>query len=447
MFFDMTWNENQVKLDDWLNDYVARRYGVTRGATLEAWAILGKTAYKRGTGEVESSSIVAARPALMVKKSGPNAGFHIPYNPTELLKAWDLLLSENKRCGTSSGYRFDVVDIGRQVFSNLGQELHRDVRAAYKSGDKKAFDAASERFLDLIRDIDKLCETRSEYRFGDWLAAARKWGTTDEEADLYDKNASMLVTSWGPEGTPDIFDYSWREWSGLIREYYLPRWQKFHAFLREKLEKGDTSYTENGLPQCYGRESWNANDFYRQLGQWEMTWITTPKTHWRKLKVGDGDELKVALDLRRKWSQVLAETYSPERRARLAAQEAQARTPINLGKIIWKWNSKEIATQWKDIVIPLTHDVLVDEGDYIVSFQYGDGVEALEIERVTLLQDGTEIARDAHRGWTGHENRANVYRLKLGAVAFGAKYELKARIKTAGNGTDSAGAVGMKKVP
>jgi alpha-N-acetylglucosaminidase len=311
MFFDMTWHDQPVDLQQWLAEYAARRYGAAGGSAGEAWRVLSQTAYKRGTNGVESSSIVTARPALDAKKSGPNAGFIMPYPPAELLRAWDLLLADQSRCGTSAGYRFDVVDVGRQVLSNLAQELHKKVRAAYQAGDRAAFDAASARFLDLLSDIDRLCETRPEYRFGDWLAAARRWGENDTERALYDKNASMLVTCWGPDGrTPQIFDYSWREWSGLIRAYYLPRWTRFHAFLRDKLSHGDRSYREHGLPQCYGREAWNANPFYRDLGVWEMQWIRTPKNDWKKLDVGDGDELRVAAALRKKWAATLAENYA-----------------------------------------------------------------------------------------------------------------------------------------
>ena len=48
----------------------------------------------------------------------------------------------------------------------------------------------------------------------------------------YEKNARRIVTIWGPP----VDDYSARIWSGLIRDYYLPRWQ----FYFEQKKSGKT---------------------------------------------------------------------------------------------------------------------------------------------------------------------------------------------------------------
>jgi len=306
-YFDMIWRDKPVILNKWIEEYITRRYGISDGPALEAWTILCNGPYKPGTNGVESSSIVAARPALNCKKSGPNAGFNVPYDKASLFKAWELLLSEKQRCSGYDGYRFDIVDIGRQTLSNLAQEIHIEVSEAFKRKDKTAFEKATAQFTDLLSDIDRICETRGEYRFGDWLASAKRWGTSDAEKALYDKDASMLVTFWGPEKTPEIFDYSWREWSGLIREFYIPRWKKFHSFLRDKLNKGE-EYSEDNLPMVYGREGWHANDFYTSLASWEEHWVNTPKK-WKSLDVGNGDELKVALALCEKWKPVIDKIY------------------------------------------------------------------------------------------------------------------------------------------
>jgi alpha-N-acetylglucosaminidase len=292
--FDMIWRNESVEICSWLKDYVARRYGVQCGAALEAWKILLKTAYRDGTNEVESSSIVAARPALDVKKSGPNDGFKIPYEPADLAEAWKLLLSAERECGKSDGYLFDLVDVGRQVLSNLGQTLHKSVRTAFENGNLKEFDEASEKFLELLSEIDMLLENRREYRFSEWLDSAKAWGTDDAEKKQYAKNAAMLVTLWGPEENPCIFDYSWREWSGLIRGFYLLRWEKFHSFLREKLQKGE-AYSETGLPQVFGREAWRANEFYSKLADWEAAWVNNPEIGHPEIKSDKAFEISEKL--------------------------------------------------------------------------------------------------------------------------------------------------------
>lgn len=440
-YFDMIWRDGPVNLDEWLQGYVRRRYGVSDGPALEAWRLLRQGPYREGANGVESSSIIAARPALDCKKSGPNDGFNVPYDKAALARAWELLLSEQGRCGQFEGYRFDVADLGRQTLSNLAQELHQELRLAFEKKDLAAFDQASAKFLELLADVDRLCETRGEYRFGDWLQSARRWGQTEEEANLFDKDASMLVTFWGPEGRPEIFDYSWREWSGLIREYYIPRWAKLHAFLRGKLEKGE-AYSEAGLPQVYGREAWRAGGFYNDLATWEEAWVRTPKS-WQKLDVGNGDEIRVATELQKKWKPVLDAMYGPGGRAAALQAEIIAARVKTLGKPVWSWKPAQVKGTWTEVEIPLA-GAFDGDGNYEIEFRYTDGVCALEIEGVALVQDGVEVVRDTHPGWTGHEQRQNVYRIKLNGQAFGAKYTLKARIKGAG-GTDSNGIVAVRK--
>ena len=70
-----------------------------------------------------------------------------------------------------------------------------------------------------------MLRTRTEFNFDQWLTDARAWGTTDEERNLFEKNASSLVTIWGGQVDVRQFDYSWREWTGLIEGYYLQRWE------------------------------------------------------------------------------------------------------------------------------------------------------------------------------------------------------------------------------
>ncbi len=119
--FEMPMHRDSIDAAEWLDAYTTRAYGAESEAAKRAWRILSAGPYGPGTNGVESSSIIAARPAIDVKKSGPNAGFRIPYDPKSLYEAERLLLQDSARLGGSSLYRFDVVDLQRQIMSNLGQ--------------------------------------------------------------------------------------------------------------------------------------------------------------------------------------------------------------------------------------------------------------------------------------------------------------------------------------
>jgi hypothetical protein len=75
-----------------------------------------------------------------------------------------------------------------------------------------------------------------------------------------------------------------------------------------------------------------------------------------------------------------------------------------------------------------------------VALVYQHGQHALQIQSVTLLEDGRESSRDEHLGLTGAIHEKNTYHLRLAATKAGATYTLRARIRTNG-GTDSHGDV------
>ena len=276
--FEMLTSDTATDITAWLNRYAERRYHSDAQTAKEAWQLLLRTAYAPGTNGVESSSVICARPAVRVKKSGPNNGFVVSYGNKRLVKAYQLL---RRTHSTTDGYAYDLTDIMRQILSNYAFDLYTEVSQSFLNREKETFQRLSNQFLTLLEDIDDLLSCRPEFSFENWIADACRFGETDSEKRLYDYNATALVTIWGPDENPEIFDYSWREWSGLISQYYKIRWAKFFTMLSDCLDK-DTEYIEEGLPLIYGREAWRANDFYNELADWEVNWIHSKKHFIKK---------------------------------------------------------------------------------------------------------------------------------------------------------------------
>ncbi len=305
--FEMPVHQQPVDIAAWIRDYSRRRYGAESEDAYRALMLLLENPYNTGTNGVELSSIVAARPAVVPKKSGPNSGFDIPYDPYSLVEAQRLLLSESDKLASSSGYRFDIVDVQRQLMSNLGQFIHKKAADCFLAGDLEGFDLHSGRFLELLSDLDAVLATRPEYSFENRVASAHSWATTPQERALYDYNASLQVTQWGGQPEPDVlFDYAWKEWSGLTRDYYKPRWEKFYAMLRQCLVDG-VQYDETSVPQSAGREALRGNKFYSDLTDWETEWITTEKNY---PEMEYGNETQVVSGMFGKWSALYPE-YVP----------------------------------------------------------------------------------------------------------------------------------------
>lgn len=324
--FEMPLHADSMDLNAWLADYAERRYGGRSKKAEKAWQLLLAGPYRPGTNNVEKSSIIAARPALDAKKSGPNDGLGIPYPPRMLWDALTLLLDAPRKFGKSEGYRFDVIDVERQALSNLGQTIHRQAAKAFRNNDSEAFKLHSERFLQMLRDVDELLRTRSEYNFDKWLHDARRHGQTEQEKNLLERDATALLTIWGPEPTPTIFDYGWREWSGLIAGFYLPRWELFYHSLADSLAHG-RSYEEQGIPMVYGREAFRANPLYKRMAEGEMAFVNRPNKV--RYPLTQGDELKTARRLYKKY-RPLAEAYYRDEQEPAAIKKM--RTYENLGE-------------------------------------------------------------------------------------------------------------------
>lgn len=272
--FEMLTRDDRVELGLWLDGYALRRYGAVQPGSQTAWRMLLDTAYAPGTNGVEKSSIICARPAVNVKKSGPNDGFHLPYGNRRLLAALDALLQSTSK---SEGYRYDVVDLLRQILSNYGQKLYAGVSEAFLNRERSIFRVQSQAYLTLLRDVDRLLSLRPEFRLDRWIRDARAWGENPEEERELEYSAGLLLTLWGSEPEPHIFDYAWREWSGLIGSFYLRRWEIFFDYLDGILERGE-AYYEDTLPQVYGREAFRANGCYQELADFEVAWLHEKKS-------------------------------------------------------------------------------------------------------------------------------------------------------------------------
>jgi len=79
-------------------------------------------------------------------------------------------------------------------------------------------------------------------------------------------------------------------------------------------------------------------------------------------------------------------------------------------------------------------------GEIDVSFCWKSGANGLDIAWAALIEDGAEIDRDTHAGFTGAPPVKPAYILRLPAYRPGATYKLRASVAGRG-GTDSTGSI------
>jgi alpha-N-acetylglucosaminidase len=291
-----------------------------------------------------------------------------------------------------------------------------------------------------MQDVDRLLATTTTHNFGKWVADARAWGDSEKSKDYYEWNASMLVTLWGPSDNPQIFDYSWREWSGLINLYYVPRWQMFYDHLDSILAEGG-SYTDP-KKRTYGRESLRANEFYSKLADWESAWV---REHHEMPSQPQGDAVKICQELITEYTPVFKRVYSAKAAAKrkLAENKAGNKKHKYPGTVVDSWNPQKVSTTWSEINTDISK-VVDDAGTYNTVFHYTHGAKRLDIKWVALLANGEEICRDTHNGTTGVADKDNSYKLPLKDFAFNTTYTLKSMVRSDG-GSDSYGKIVINK--
>jgi len=113
-----------------------------------------------------------------------------------------------------------------------------------------------------------------------------------------------------------------------------------------------------------------------------------------------------------------------------------------IGEFLGAWNpavvaQRERVLEWK------ADEFSSVPGDYLFTFQYSYGGKAVAISWAALYEDGVEVSRDEHEGWSGTKKEHNVYRLTMPRRKPGASYTVRARLRADG-GDRSYGIVFIK---
>ena len=115
-----------------------------------------------------------------------------------------------------------ITDLSYLAAQYAGGKMELLMRQAYADaarGDRDKAVSVKATVNELALKTDRILSTHPNHNLQRWIDLARSHATSPEEAAYYERNAKRIVTIWGPP----VDDYSARIWSGLIRDYYLPR--------------------------------------------------------------------------------------------------------------------------------------------------------------------------------------------------------------------------------
>ena len=219
LMMEACWEENDIKLSTWVRSYITRRYGTYSKSANKGWTFLLDTVYKDlDYWHVDTNNSSAF--STIWTPSEPT------YDVKELEKGLIYLLDDYAVLSESECYLYDVSDVLRQYLSGYQVFLYSEFSEAYRIKDLAAFREKSAKFLRSLDLLDQIQQTRVNCTLGEWLGLATDAAANydDFSRRIFEKSAKALITVWHAMGS--LMDYASRAYSGLIADYYKPRWEK-----------------------------------------------------------------------------------------------------------------------------------------------------------------------------------------------------------------------------
>lgn len=248
---DMGWSRNSIDLNEWLSSYSLARYGGYTESMKEAWTLLRSSVY----GSFSSYPRFTWQTVLpdQKRKSQLNTS-------PDFLHAVKKFLESAEELKSSKLYRNDAIELAALYLSIKADDHYKFALHADSVKQLQQRDSELSKAVDLLLVVDRLLQSHPSDRLQPWVEMARAHGNSLQQKNYYEANAKRLITTWGAAQS----DYAARMWSGLIKDYYIPRM---------KIQLSD-----------------KRND----LHQWEESWIKEP---WKNSTKPYRDPLGTAVQM------------------------------------------------------------------------------------------------------------------------------------------------------
>lgn len=237
---DMGWTRKPIDLNEWLASYCDARYGKHNASMLESWQLMRKSAYSalRSYPRFMWQTVVFDKRRVSRVDMDDN-----------FMKAVEKFVACSNEYKSSQLYVNDAIELASYYIAVKADKIYKEALHNDSIGNTRIALGQSAKVVEMLLDIDKLLASHPTMRLGNWVGYARNWGTNTLEKQQYEADAKRLITTWG--GFQE--DYAARFWSGLIKDYYVPRIQLYFSSNRNMLdawEEGwiNSSWTDTTEP-------------------------------------------------------------------------------------------------------------------------------------------------------------------------------------------------------
>lgn len=239
---ELPWRSGKVTRETWLRDYCFARYGVRDEKIEQAWQLLGASIYncpRSNNQQGPHESIFCTRPSENAFWAYERSKVSNYYNPADVREAARLMLSVAEKYRGNNNFEYDLVDIVRQAVADKARSIYQHTMADYRCFNKEEFAQGRAAFRNACLEQDRLLGTRKEFMVGSWIGEALSLARNESQAALYEWNARVQITTWGNRicaNKGKLHDYAHKEWNGILKDFYLPRWEAFFDTLQAGLD-------------------------------------------------------------------------------------------------------------------------------------------------------------------------------------------------------------------
>lgn len=227
---DGGWTNDSINLNKWLDNYASCRYGKEAKETQNK-----KSLQKYYTGLQKSVyGSFTPHPRFAWQFSPYHNQGSVNTNEA-FYQGIEQLVSTASGMISSPLFRTDLIEASVLYGGGKAEILVAQINKAIETNHIELAKEGIRTFTSLMLQMDALLENHPLHRLSRWEKMAQDAVQCTQSQEnksskkQYAINARRIVSTWGKAKDQGISDYSARIWSGLIRDYYLPRWLNYFS--------------------------------------------------------------------------------------------------------------------------------------------------------------------------------------------------------------------------
>ena len=247
-----------------------------------------------------AGSIICARPSTKLKHTAPCDTLERKYDFKEIYAIVKNILENDAT--KNDKMRLDIVSFVRQFLSEFAYPVYLIATAFFKEENARDYEQASNLFLEICQDMDRLLKTQESTNLSTVYEKAHELGNNKEEMQAIDINFLMYHTIWGPFDRSVLYDTAWTEIGGMVKDFYAQRWFMYFRALAAYFDN-PKKLKDYSKKQPLDRNEYNGSYQHKRLTLFENNFLENYIP--RKDGICEEDTIEVAKEILEKYSEVI----------------------------------------------------------------------------------------------------------------------------------------------